>query len=337
MLVLRALIDIVIGLIFIVAAVAKVSSLNTTAQTLKTFGLIRYQRQASIVLIIIEATLGINLLLGFATIVSHVATLLVLLVFAAIVSVRVMQGHSHACNCFGDVLQSRVSWGLVYRNLTLALLCGIALAIPVDVSPQRIVARLISQTRFDVGLCTFVVALAGLATQAAFALYLVSKQRSSVVHRQPLKGRTLLDFIIQVDGSVSQAFSSILSSDPTMLLFVNKNCIVCERLLARVMHNLPLPRASIALIARDFPDVSSVDSDQRILARICQPHHELALLLGVRTTPSAIVISQNMKFQSELLEGPDKIFRAIEMLSRPKIASHVSQTKTFLASQYVES
>jgi uncharacterized membrane protein YphA (DoxX/SURF4 family) len=74
-----------------------------------------------------EALLGAMLLLGLLSPWAEAAAAALLLLFACAMAINIKRGRRHIdCGCFQSALKQTLSWVLVARNGTLALLLGLA-------------------------------------------------------------------------------------------------------------------------------------------------------------------------------------------------------------------
>ena len=80
----------------------------------------------------LEALVGILLLLGLATPWAEASAAVLLLIFAAAMGVNLLRGRRDIdCGCFQSALKQTLSGTLVFRNVVLAVLLGIAV-VPSD-------------------------------------------------------------------------------------------------------------------------------------------------------------------------------------------------------------
>jgi hypothetical protein len=79
---------------------------------------------------VIEASIGISLIVGFGLKVSSMAALSLLVVFMAVVIWTLAAGISARCHCFGALLSEPLGWNVLVRDCLLAGMCLVILIVP---------------------------------------------------------------------------------------------------------------------------------------------------------------------------------------------------------------
>jgi uncharacterized membrane protein YphA (DoxX/SURF4 family) len=114
----------VLGLVFVVAGVAKIAA---GSRWYAQAGKLGVRRGGAAVLPWTELALGALLVAGVASPWPAVVAVVVLTAFTAWIVVHLVRGQHPACACFGTVSVAPMSWRHVVRNGMLLALGGLAL------------------------------------------------------------------------------------------------------------------------------------------------------------------------------------------------------------------
>lgn len=114
-------VGVVLGLVFIFAAMAKVSSPRQWQAQAADLGV---PRAVAIVVPFVEAVVGALLVTQLARHVVAIVAAAMLLAFTALLVVRLLQGRRPPCACFGALTARPIGWSNVVRNA-----CFFALAV----------------------------------------------------------------------------------------------------------------------------------------------------------------------------------------------------------------
>lgn len=122
-------VDMLIGLVFLTAAVGKMRAWQQFLGVVANYRLLPDALIAPVAygLPPVEAALGAALLLHLGSPWPECAALVLLLLFAAAIAVNLRRGRRDIdCGCFQSTLRQRLSWTLVVRNIALSLLMSVA-------------------------------------------------------------------------------------------------------------------------------------------------------------------------------------------------------------------
>jgi Methylamine utilisation protein MauE len=118
--------------VFAGAAAAKLSERNQFFRTLTTLPWlsVRRARFASLAVPSSELLLAVGLVA--APQVGAVAALAALSIFTAVVLLELLSGRDFRCGCFGGAHGTPVGWWTVTRNVFLAAVAGLVIALPIE-------------------------------------------------------------------------------------------------------------------------------------------------------------------------------------------------------------
>lgn len=116
----------VLALVFAVAGVAKALDRAGSRQAFVEFGVSEsLAKGLALVLPLVEVLIALALIPQSSAWWGAVASLAVLLVFAAAIGVKLARGQAPDCRCFGQLYSEPVSWSTFARNLALAATAGL--------------------------------------------------------------------------------------------------------------------------------------------------------------------------------------------------------------------
>lgn len=124
-----SLAQLLLSLVFAVAAVAKLADQGGTRRAIEGFGApSRVAPAGALALPIVELAIAAALLPAATAAWGGLAATALLLVFSAAVARSLRAGSAPDCNCFGGLTQTEVGRGTLLRNLLLAALAGLVAA-----------------------------------------------------------------------------------------------------------------------------------------------------------------------------------------------------------------
>ncbi len=132
---LAAVAQVVVGMWFLSAAVAKLMDLTAARRVASEYSLVplRFALYGVPAAVAVEAAIAGGLLGGIAVIPASALAILVLLGYAGLMGVDLVRGLRHDCGCGRSRVE--ISWALVVRNATAALVLGLAAGVAAPVGP----------------------------------------------------------------------------------------------------------------------------------------------------------------------------------------------------------
>lgn len=120
--------QIVIGLVFVIAALGKIGDLPWFAQEVHNYHLAPLWGENLLAMVMpwIELVAGIALVLGVRARAGGVVVFVLMLVFTVAVAIAWARGLDFRCGCFGKLGASRIGAQKFAENLGLTLLAGLA-------------------------------------------------------------------------------------------------------------------------------------------------------------------------------------------------------------------
>jgi hypothetical protein len=117
--------QIVVAVVLLTAAVAKLAAPGSTREAAERMGLPRrISKVIGVILAPAELLLGLSLLTGFWRSITSLAAVVFFLALTAMVGIAVRRGVRVACRCFGTLSAQPISVWSVYRNITLLTLAA---------------------------------------------------------------------------------------------------------------------------------------------------------------------------------------------------------------------
>jgi uncharacterized membrane protein YphA (DoxX/SURF4 family)/thiol-disulfide isomerase/thioredoxin len=323
----------VLGAVFIVAAVGKLADLDGTRRTLEAFG-VRGVRPAAIGLLVVELAIGVLLVPAATARAAALAGLVLLLVFSAAIARQLRRGNDVECHCFGAVHSAPVSWSLVGRNAAFA---GVAAFIAVAGPGSSIADALAGADPWLVaaaGVAVLVIALQGWVSWQLFEQHGRLIERVRVLEAATDGGRIQAseapglpvgeaapDFdLLGIDGRRRGLSDLLAARVPLVLTFSEPRCGACEALLPQLvsLQAAYAGELDVVLVSRIGTGDNHAEHDvDGLAAVVLQDMREVALRYGVRAVPSAIVVSPEGMIASRLAVGPAAIEELVRNTARP--------------------
>lgn len=120
-----------LGLTFMLSGVPKLLDRRSFAEAVGRFELLPWwtTRPLAALIPVAELAVGVLLLLGLYTRVAALTSMGMLAVFTGALTIAVMRGSQHDCNCFGRLPIKQHGWIAIGRNLLLIGLSVVALSV----------------------------------------------------------------------------------------------------------------------------------------------------------------------------------------------------------------
>ncbi|MEP6884201.1 MAG: MauE/DoxX family redox-associated membrane protein [Gammaproteobacteria bacterium] len=126
-------IRVLVSLVFLTAAYGKFRHLTALQGVVANYRLIPDMLVVPVAYLLapVEALLGTALLLGLGSPWPELGAAALLTLFAAAMGINMARGRRHIdCGCFQSALKQTLNWTLVFRNVVLAMLLGVAILAP---------------------------------------------------------------------------------------------------------------------------------------------------------------------------------------------------------------
>lgn len=118
------IIRLIIGILFIIAAISKTLSISNFIYVIFKFDIVPVVMITTVAfsVIILEYTLGILLILGFFMRLTIISSILLMSIFFIVILINIIRGNLIECGCFGDLVSQTLGWNLLIRNFTIICL-----------------------------------------------------------------------------------------------------------------------------------------------------------------------------------------------------------------------
>jgi len=323
----------VLGAVFIVAAVGKLSDPEGTRSTLEAFGVSR-GRAAAIGLPLVELAIGALLVPAATARAAAIAGLVLLAIFSAAIVRQLRRGTEVECHCFGRVHSAPVSWSLVARNAVFAGVAAIIAVAGPGSSLGDVLAGADPWLVVAAGVAALVIALQAWFSWQLFEQHgrLIERVRAleAAADNRPVQrtearglpvGDRAPDFdLVDLDGRHRSLSGLLASRVPLVLTFSEPGCGACEALLPQLGHlqTAYVGELDIVLVSRAGAGDDHVAHDVDGLAAVLlQDQREVALRYGVSAVPSATVVSPEGTIAGPLAIGPAAIEELIRGTAQP--------------------
>lgn len=329
-----------LAVVFVTAAVAKLSDLAALRRTIVEFGMGDLAaRVGGTLLPFVELACALALLLQPTARWGAVATGLLLVVFIAGIVNALRHGRTPDCNCFGQVSSAQISWRTLARN-------GALLAVAALVVWKGPGSALTAWTS-NLAAANLV---AGIAVIAC-ALLAVAVIRYRTLSRQPQAatpdaappqlevGELAPRFSLPDLDGVPVALEALCERGlPVLLVFAGQSCGPCRELLPELARwDAALgDRITFALIESDIlvPEqlAEEVRSAGDILA-LYEGGHEVAARYQIVGTPMGVAVGTDGRIASALAAGSVQIEELVRLMltMAPAAAAPASLPLTLVA------
>ena len=323
-----SLAQLLLSVVFAVAAVAKLADQAGTRRAIEDFGVVpRLAPAGALVLPTVELAIAATLLPAATAPWAGFAAAALLLVFGAAVARSLRVGSAPDCNCFGGLTQTEVGRGTLLRNLLLAVLAGLVAVSTrgVPVSAFHWVSVAAPQDRLAIVLLTG--ALAGLGWFCWQLLqqngHLLAQLEAVGAASVPAKAGTKPPLPALEVGSTAPHFAgsdlngepisldSLLAlGRPVALVFTDPGCGACESALDAVAEaqRAHTETLTLAVISGGSIDRIEAKAAQFGLERVVpQADEKLFDAYRVNGFPGIVKIDADGSVSGPVALGPDAV------------------------------
>jgi peroxiredoxin/uncharacterized membrane protein YphA (DoxX/SURF4 family) len=330
----------VLGALFILAGVAKLSDLQGSRKAIIEFGLPAVLA-SPLALLLPLAELGVGAALIPASIAwwGALGALGLLLLFVVGISINLARGRKPDCHCFGQLHSAPAGWKTLARNGVLAAVAGFVLWAGYEggAGPSALSWVGALSTAQLVGFLGGVLVLFLLAGQWWFLVHLLRQNGRLLVRLEAVEaslatGRSVAPSqngtsVNQAEGlpvgsaapefSLSGLHGETLtlealrsSGKPVMALFTDPGCGPCNALLPEVglWQEERAHKITLALVSRGEVEENKTKASEHALKNVLlQKDWEISESYEVRGTPSAVLVSADGKVASPVAVGDEGI------------------------------
>ncbi len=339
---------IILAVVFMVAAVAKLADRRGSRDALRDFRLPEYAvMPTSQLLPISEVAVGVCLLISAAAWWAAIGAISLLLVFIAAIGVSMAHGRVPDCHCFGQLYSARAGWPTIFRNAILASFAAIVISAGRNASRLSPFAWLDRLNTAEISLTAGIIALGVVAIAQVWLTFGLlrehgrvlirldalespdrndhesSKKSASAALRNSYGNTTglpigtpapVFDLPTQ-DGSRQSLIALCERGMPVMLVFSDPQCGPCRALLPDLTHWQQRHQGilTISMISRKSPSAGSAEEQKHELHNVLLDNdRKLNETYRVYGTPSAVIISPDGKIVSPVAAGPEAIRTLVE-------------------------
>jgi len=329
----------VLAAVFVVSGLGKLADRPGSRQAMIGFGVPQlFAAPAGILLPLAELATAI-LLIPLATAWwGGIASLILLLLFVAGISVNLARGRTPDCHCFGQIHSEPIGWPTLARNGVLALIAAFIVVSGSDNAGTSAVGWMGDRTGMEeVGIVFGVIVALLIVAEAWFLLHLM-QQNGRLLTRLEVMEEIFANGL--PDGAAvpaappapvvglpvgSQAPAFTLSGlhgetmtldalraagKPTLLIFSDPGCGPCNALLPDIgkWQREDGAKLNIALVSRGSVDANRAKSAEHGLTQVLlQKDREVAQSYLSNGTPGAVVVQPDGTIGSSLAQGAEQI------------------------------
>jgi peroxiredoxin len=330
----------VLGAVFTVAGVAKLSDLKGSRQAIIDFGVpSAIAVPLGLVLPLAELTVAATLLPASTAWWGALGALGLLSVFVVGISINLARGRRPECHCFGQLHSAPAGWKTLARNGALAAVAGFVLwgSYEGGAGPSALAWLGALSTAQLLGLLGGVLVLALLAGQWVFLVHLLRQNGRLLVRLEAVEASIATGASVAPSqngtpvnqaeglpvGSAAPEFSlsglhgetitldALRSSGkPVMMLFTDPGCGPCNALLPEVgrWQQEHAQKLTLVLISRGDPKENKTKAQEHGLSKVLlQEDWEVCESYEVGGTPSAVVVSADGKVATPVAGGEEGI------------------------------
>jgi uncharacterized membrane protein YphA (DoxX/SURF4 family) len=315
--------------VFMLAGFTKLRDLARTREDFTALGLPpRTVPVLSIGLPVLECTVGALMLFGSSAELGVALAIALLTIFTAVIGLNLWRGRRPACACFGALTHARIGVGTLLRNLGL-----MAVALLLLLAPQIHFANLNDLTPVAI-LTGAWIGLGILGLSGVGWVFQLWRQQGRLLVRleqlehdlrkappapEPSLSTRPIDLVGRPAPSLRlrDVYGRPVDwhgsrSNPTVLLFLDEACQHCRPLLTRLRTQLPTAHLIVAYAeppqrAIDFaPGITVVTADVPDAMNV----------LGVRGTPSAILIDANGSVAEPVAHGTAAVMQILDRFTK---------------------
>ncbi|WP_198175022.1 MauE/DoxX family redox-associated membrane protein [Spirosoma arboris] len=315
------LVQVSLSLVFVIAAFAKLVSVEKTKRAVADFGIPgKLSFVVALLLSLSELVIGLLLQPFCWPWFGASAALFVLTIFTVAIVYHLLRGNSISCNCFGEMQTKLIGWTTVIRN---GFFMSMAIFIlTVGPSLKRVqVATWMSALPADQflallinGLTLFILIIGGwyivylLKNQGNLSLKLAELE-GRLINIAPTKGLPIGAFapffsLLNKNNETETLTTLLASQKPLLLFFVNPDCGPCNQLLPKIVewNNTYVGRLRIALITMVSSKGTS-PPDYAILKTLIEQDRVVSKSFQSMSMPSAVLIRPDGTIGSPLAIG----------------------------------
>ena len=335
----------ILAVMFLVAAVAKLADLDGSRDAAQAFGVPEQLAGATAVLLLIAEIVAAALLIPSSTArAGAILAAVLLLSFCAGITRSIVHGEAPDCHCFGQLHSSPAGPKTLIRNVILLAAAVVVAVGGPGTSAATWIARLPSTAA--VALIGAVLLVAIVAACAVFALSLLRRHGRLILRVDALEQALEEHGIVAAPGAgaalepaaglpvgVQAPEFQLLDtrhrrmslgtlndgSAPLVLLFTDPGCGPCSALMPRIAEwQREHSELRIALVSRGGRDANVAHArEHRLNDVLIQRDREVSERYLVEGTPSAVLIAPNGTIGSPLHEGADAITMLVDGLVAP--------------------
>jgi peroxiredoxin len=331
--------------VFIVAGVAKLADLAGSQQAMRDFGVpARLATPFGLLLPLTELAVAVALLPTFLVWWGALGALILLLLFVVGIGYNLAHGRQPECHCFGQLYSSPAGWPTLIRNVVLAAIAGVIVALgrsTPELGVQDWLAPLSIAQRIEV--LAGVVVLVLLIGEGWVIFQIMSQQGRLLLRLEALEARLAEVGLAPSKATGATAGLTVgtpapsfalptLSGEPTtldalrtlgkpvVLLFSDPGCGPCNALLPEVgrWQREHATKLVVALISRGTVEANRPKVTEYGLTHVLlQKDREIAEAYQASATPSAVLIRRDGTIGSPLAQGADAIRSLIDRTLSP--------------------
>jgi peroxiredoxin len=332
----------VLGAVFTLAGVAKLSDLKGSRQAIIDFGVpSAIAAPLGLVLPLAELTVAATLLAASTAWLGALGALALLSVFVVGIMYNLARGRKPECHCFGQLHSAPAGWKTLARNGALAAIAGFVLWAGYEggAGPSALSWVGALSTAQQLALLLGVLVLALLAGQWWFLVHLLRQNgrllvRLEAVEATLAEGGSVLatsqngtpvrqeaeglpvgseapDF--SLSGLYGETFTLEAlrtPGKPVMMLFTDPGCGPCNAMLPEVgrWQEEHREKLTLALVSRGEMEENKTKAQEHALKNVVlQKDWEVSESYEIRGTPSAVLVSADGKLASPVAGGDEGI------------------------------
>ncbi len=327
------LIRLLLAVIFTISGLAKLVDRSGSRQAMLDFGVpARFATSSAVLLPLVELVVAGALIPTVSAWWGALGTLVLLLLFTAVVGYHLTRGHKPKCHCFGQVSSEPIGWPTLVRNFVLSAFAGIIVGFGYTNAGASVIGSLGTTTliqRVELGIGGLTVAL--LAVGVVILLRLLQRLGHLLQRLEALEAKLAGNGTMAMVESLSPAipdtpapafrlpdlFGNLVTLDvllssgrPVLLIFSDPECGPCNALLPEVgrWQRDHAGRLTLVLISRSRPEANRAKVSQHGIALVLlQQDREVAEAYQAHGTPCAVLIHSDGMMRSGLACGAEKI------------------------------
>jgi peroxiredoxin/uncharacterized membrane protein YphA (DoxX/SURF4 family) len=329
----------VLAAVFVVSGLGKLADRPGSRQAMIDFGVPQFLAAPAGFLLPLAELVTAILLIPLATAWwGGIASLVLLVLFVAGISVNLARGRTPDCHCFGQIHSEPIGWPTLARNGVLALMAAFIVVTGSNDAGTSAVGWLGDRSGMeDVGLVFGVIVVLLIFAEAWFLLHLMQQNGRLLTRLEAMEdivvkglpaGAALpaapnVPVVGLPVGSQAPAFSlsglhgETMTLDalraagkPTMLIFSDPGCGPCNSLLPEIgkWQREDAAKLNVALVSRGTVEANRAKSAEHGLTQVLlQKDREVAQSYLSSGTPGAVVIRPDGTIDSPLAQGAEQI------------------------------